>query len=169
MPDIISDISGSDSNSYCSYEYAKEYMNARLHTEPWDAADAKTRKSAMVMATLAIESEFQGRWYGTLTYDSQALAHPRTNLVDPEGRDVPENEIAKNLVVAELEMTLIFLEEDKFADLDTLGISKFKVSTISVEFDKRDRGERFPAFVYNLLSAYLRESSHSASVKLVRC
>lgn len=77
---------GPTSNAYCDALTATTLLAERLHTEAWTSADPADQDAALIWATRLLEE--QVRWEGSPATTTQALAWPRTGVLDPQGRPV---------------------------------------------------------------------------------
>ena len=83
---VVEDGNGlSDANSYVSIVYADDYFSARGVTS-WNTLSDSEKESALIKGTDYINSVFD--WNGKKSSKTQALAFPRSNLVDTDGYEV---------------------------------------------------------------------------------
>ena len=96
--------------SYISATDAGTYFSAR-GIETWAEYGSSEQEAALVRATSALDSWLRGRWLGTKKTQTQALAWPRTDVVDEEGYDVSDSAVPVPVKQATCEIALIELTE----------------------------------------------------------
>jgi hypothetical protein len=72
---------GSAANSFVTLAEAASYLEARLNTTTWDAADTDTQNRALVEATREVSNK---EFIGQRSTDTQALSWPRWNATNPD-------------------------------------------------------------------------------------
>lgn len=93
--------------SYVSAADATAYFAARGVTEWTEDLDEAAKEPALVRATAALDNWLKGQWYGKKKTQAQALAWPRTDVVDAEDFGVPDDEVPAAVVNACCEIALI--------------------------------------------------------------
>lgn len=72
-------------NSYISIDDSNTYHTSMGYTA-WEDLDNTEKEVLLVRATKYIDSNFAGKWVGTIVDDEQKLSWPRNTAYDPEGR-----------------------------------------------------------------------------------
>jgi hypothetical protein len=86
MP-LIATAGASTANAYVTVSGAVQWLEGRLHTDPWftaAAADLWAPSAALIWATRLLDEQVS--WRGTPATTTQALGWPRTGVSDPYGR-----------------------------------------------------------------------------------
>ncbi len=126
-------VGGVAANSFTTRAEATAYHEAHVEQAVWDAATTAQQDRALVMATRLLSLHVA--WWGTRTSTTQALAHPRTGLIDRDGRYVLSTIIHPELKAATAELARLLLGGDLTAASDTAGIKALKVGSIAIDFD----------------------------------
>lgn len=152
-----------NSDSYISLADATAYHAARAR-DAWAEADDTTREAALVRATADLDYWFRGRWKGTKATYEQALAWPRTDVVDEEGFDVPLLTVPAIVKRAAAEVALIELTEafiQETVDRSNM-VSSESVGPISINYK-----DGAPAIkLYPHIDAMLRGLAAAGGVQL---
>jgi hypothetical protein len=80
------EVGGSGSNGYCSQIEAQAFIDLSLSSENielWNLASSGVKDSALFSAAERLDREF---FFGQRTYSTQALAWPRSFVLDPDSR-----------------------------------------------------------------------------------
>ncbi|CTQ45766.1 DnaT-like ssDNA-binding protein [Roseibium aggregatum] len=108
-------VGGPDATSYASTDEADDFFADR-NAPAWNSASFEDQEAALSLATDYLETEYIGRWAGSIASPSQRLSHPRRGVVDPEGRAIPANVIPEPVKRATFELAVLSLSgEDLFA------------------------------------------------------
>ena len=127
-PAIDASPGGAAANSYVTVAEADAYFDARLFSTKWTAADANTKITALLTATARVDQEgFVGERV-TLT---QRLEWPRSDVEEPDGKDVDSAIIPPRVKAATCEIAVWLLGQSsdpatpdplaKFASLNVPG------------------------------------------------
>ncbi len=99
-----------NAQSYISVADATTYHAARGN-DSWAEQDAPVQEQALIRAASALDSWLRGQWLGTKKTQAQALAWPRTGVVDQDSFEIPDTTIPTELKQACAEVALIELTE----------------------------------------------------------
>lgn len=100
----------SNADSYIALADANAYFEAR-GVETWAEQDDVALEAALRRATAALDSWLRGSWVGTKKTRTQALAWPRTGVVDEDGFEWPDTEVPTLVAHACAEIALVELTE----------------------------------------------------------
>jgi hypothetical protein len=112
--------------------------------------DAK-KKHGIIWATLFLEQSFT--WYGLIRDNDQARQHPRSGLVDQDGRNYDYDLICDPLKEATAVMAYLLKKKDRTADNEVLGqgFERAKLGDIEIVVDKLQAIEFIPQYVRMIL------------------
>lgn len=106
-----------DANSYATVATVDAYFADRSNAQ-WATAVQGDKEAALIRATQGLDNRYRGLWIGTKATKGQALAWPRVDkttstglLIDPDGFEIPADELPQELVMACAEVALIELTE----------------------------------------------------------
>ena len=140
---------GATANSYVTVAEAGTYFAGRLGAEPWIAADAATRESALRMATRALE---RLRWPGARQHTAQALSWPRSGVAWVADGTVPQP-----VRDAQCEEALAWLTPalTRRRQLQTAGVTGAQVSDAREQYAPGDAAGLLSAEARALLTGWL--------------
>jgi hypothetical protein len=141
----VEDGSGmANADAYVSLADALTYFTGHGSPAVWTAATEAQKESAIRYATLWIDGRYQ--WPGTIVSSSQALAWPRSGVIDGEGRSVASDSLPARLVQATCEAALEHLSNALNEILARGGgVQSETVGPISVSyFQSASAGRTFP-------------------------
>lgn len=143
---------GSSANSFATLAEFTAYMEGRLNSSTFDDASADSQNRALVEATRSLNYR---PWKGRQATDSQALAWPRYNVIDPDSNSLTEyssSVVPDRVKDATCELAFQYLKAgttDVAALDDTLNIKRDKVGPLETEYfepDERAKGlARYPS------------------------
>jgi hypothetical protein len=124
----------SGSTSYVSVEEADNIAVLNIHnSDEWLELPLEKKRNLLMYTTLVLDS--RTTWRGIRTTDVQALAWPRTGVVDNYKNTLSPTAIPYNLRVAVVELAKHTLTEDRLSKWQPESIvSEIKVDTIAVKF-----------------------------------
>lgn len=180
MPSLISDVGSATANAFVDESYATDYLDNRLNSGAWTAAEIDDRERALIEATLELSLL---EWTGTRTDSTQALAWPRSYAVDVDLPAVWEvvdpapyfadDVIPERVKKATVELALEFLRAgttDLASTDKTVGIKRKRVDVLETEYESpghRPTGlARFPRVM--ALIAPLLSTTSSGGIELIR-
>lgn len=173
MPLVVEDGSGlSNAESYISVENADAYHAAKGNVV-W-AGVASVKEQALRRATAYIDGRYAGRWPGYRTRGRlQALAWPRSLVVDGDGEDVPDDEVPAEVAQATCEAAVRALSGPLITDrtAEDQRVKRRKIDVIETEFDTSAAGSSarpvYPV-IDQLLTGLLLPIKSSSSVAVQR-
>lgn len=115
---VVEDGTGKeDANSYASIEQADTYFESRGVTA-WTSisGDADEKKIALIKATSYLDNRYRGRWHGARSNETQALAWPRSDVLDGDGFEVAEDKVPTLVLYATMEAAKRALSGELYAD-----------------------------------------------------
>lgn len=162
-------------NSFVSVADADDYFAKRLHDTAWTTATTGNKESALMWATLQLNTL---TWRGARTSGTQLLSFPRVGLSYSESADyrgmseiydvgmggytviqVPSTTVPTEIKNATAELGLWLMSSDTTAPTGLEGFKSLKVDTIAIEVLAKDRPSWFSDAVYNLCKIFLLNSS----------
>ena len=164
MAIVAEDGSGlADANSYVDWDFIETYADARGWTD-WATATDEAKEIAMLSATIYLDTSYS--WKGAIVSEAQALAWPRTGVMDREGRTltgVPARlkeaccELARQNITAALVTSR--------TDGEVQSLTAGSVSITYASGNRVREGERF-AWVDRLLTGLNSGRSGGVNVSL---
>lgn len=150
-------LGGPSANSFQTLAEADARAAERTHLAAYKAADDPAKTTALLTAAALMTYAF--RWDGLLKDDDQALPWPRTNVYDPDGRYIEDNEIPPAVLEAQLLLADFVLRADRTKEPALLGkgIDSIKVGPIAITAAKAlgtSPTAPFPPAVLDLLAPY---------------
>jgi len=157
---------------------ATTYFLGQLNTTNWDAASSTDRAKALVTASTILDKQ---RWVGEPTDKAtpQALAWPRTGVVDCDGDAVATDEIPADVVHASYELAKAILDDATVQTATSTGsntkrvLTRKKVGDLETEDETeyfsptnvgQAAGTRFPAIVQEYLKCFIGGTLQGATV-----
>ena len=129
------------------------------NADAWRAADADTQARAGVSATRLIDRQ---TWLGDKAAESQALAFPRTGLVDAAGADVSSDFTPQQVLDADCELAMAPAAGATVQDQsDTTSLTRrLKAGSVELEYFRQiSGGTRFPQIVQELIGLWLSSNA----------
>ena len=172
---IVATAGSASANSYITLAEADTYMEARLNASAWETdATTDNQNRALVEATRELTTLF---YQGQRADDTQALAWPRQNAIDPDrfssGFYYETTEIPQRVKDATAELALEFIKAgttDVAALPATDGVIQKTVDVLSTTYADPTRRKsglaRYPRVLK--LIAPLLDSAYSGSLRVVR-
>lgn len=138
---VVEDGTGkSNANAFCDVAFADTHISDHGGSSSWTALDTSGKETAIILGARFIEQEFQGLWKGQIVSQDQALAHPRYNLYDEEGRLIGSDTVAIDVQRANAELAREYAEGNPLGDTLTTseqgGLKRKKVVAGPVESEK---------------------------------
>jgi hypothetical protein len=126
-----------DANSYCTVEFADDYLEANPHVSAdWLDQEEEDKQRLLVRASKVIDYRF--KWHGTKSDADSGLRWPRAGAYDEDGFEIPDNVIPRILKEAVAEFAAYLMQEDWTAPRSGGGeIAQVKVDVIDVKFNTR--------------------------------
>jgi hypothetical protein len=131
---LKADPGAADANSYLTRTRANEILLMRLFVTAWTEATDPFKDTALMMATMVLDSEKE--WLGTATFDGQALVFPRTGLKRRNGQLVDPNTIPTEIEYATAELAHYLLKADPTAisSAAAKGITELQAGPVKLKF-----------------------------------
>ena len=168
MAVIIATVGAANANSYVTLDEAEAYWQTRIFPDMWD--DSEDQEAACIMATRVLDSmavphrkliKMGDAWYymtdpqwtGAVATSTQALAWPRTGMVDRLGRAILDTVLPQELKDAVSELAGQLSKADRTLDNDviTQGIKSIKAGSVALEFNEYIGTYVIPDMVWNLM------------------
>lgn len=169
---IIAVPGAANANSYTEVAVFDAYCNDRLHAEAATEASEDNKARALIEATRELTVL---NWLGNRSTDTQALAWPRKNVLNPDSSGLstyPISVIPQRIIDATCELALQFLKagSSDLASLDANdGVIRKKVDVLETEWaapQYRKQGLALFPRVLKLVAPLIE--SNSDQVRLVR-
>ena len=158
-----------DANSYVSVTDASGYFRLSYNRTAWDNAGNSDKERSLAEATRLLDTFVS--WYGDIASDTQSLRLPRDNVVDQDGREIPNTVIPKAIQNITCELAYNILNSGGF-DISENDIDKVKVGSINIDFDVSQKSTGFTKVVRDAIPFWgvlnLNSSSSIQTAKLVR-
>jgi hypothetical protein len=148
-------------NSYVTSAQADDYFAGRPYSSEWDSV-----ADASALLALAARIVDQQRFAGTIASAAQAMAWPRSGVVDIEGRAVPSSVVPEAIKTAQFEMALLLERVDLTADDGRAVIRRTVVDSLTIEYEPRASEQALPEFVAAILAPYLASGGGATSVRI---
>lgn len=134
MPTITATAGAIDANSYVTLDEAETYMESRLHKTTWEDADQAEKEAALIWAGRLIDRTI--RFNGTKASETQAMAWPRSGLVDESNYDVSESSVPLIIKDLQVELAFLLLSSDRTAESQAgaQGLTSLRAGPVSLSF-----------------------------------
>lgn len=164
---IVEDGSGlANANVFTSLAEANSYHEARPYASSWVAASSTECEKALILASKMLDIGVL--WQGYKAYANQALAWPRTGVVDRDGYALSASTIPQFLKDATAELARHLLERDRTAEPTTQGYSRIQIDTLAFDIDVLSQPGFFPPLVKAYIQSYGKVIGQSGMAKLQR-
>jgi hypothetical protein len=129
-----------NTNSYVEIADADDYLETRIDSANWFAADDEIKEQALVTATQLLDDN---SWIGSAVSSSQALAWPRKNAIYNDSRlgmtiTIAENEVPSRVKVAVYEQALHLIDNEDLLQGTTQTFESISVGSISISDSNGD-------------------------------
>jgi len=150
-------VTGAD--SYATTDEFNTYWSDRGKSTAVSAATGTDKDRALRKAVDYMESNYSGRWKGVRANATQALAFPRSGLVDSDGYPIETTEIPRHLKPAQIEFAAAIIDGiDLQKNVVAQGEIKRKRSKIDVlESETEYMGSQTQSGYAQRAEGYLRE------------
>lgn len=149
-------------DTYATLVEAAAYATARPWLSSWAGlASDDVREAYMREAAIYLDQSYA--WRGSIAVATQAMAFPRTDLYDDEGRLITG--IPERLKSAQIELAIHGITARLVQSRDTGDVKKLKAGSVSLEFvdgQQAKEGEVF-AWVDRLVSGLFDHRAGNAS------
>jgi len=147
-------------NSYASIGESITYFFDTLRRTRWDAIDTNTKSAALIDATRYLD---RLNWVGSKTSSAQALAWPRSGVVDKEGQAVDSSTVPAFIKEATYEVALRLAEDptlvDSFSQQTRDNTKRVKAGDVEAEFFIPTKGTPVFEWLLPLLRPFLKGAS----------
>lgn len=132
-------VGGASANSYVSLAEFNGYVATRLHAPAavTGATDA-LKETALIMATRTLDAMVP--WTGTSVGPTQALAWPRSGMVNRNGFPIATDALPRELKEATSEFAVQMILSDLVAnnDVEKQGITSLKAGPVALTFKQSE-------------------------------
>ena len=144
----------STSQSYLSVADCDAYNLLHSNDATWIAASTASKEIALIRATQYLDSNWRNRWNGVRIIQTQALAWPRSAVIDYDGYEYASNALPQALKDATAECAVRFATASMIPDVTNSGnMQSITVGPISTTY----AGGRSVNTMYQLVEALLRD------------
>lgn len=148
----------SDANSYCTVEFADDYIEAHTHqSEAWFDLEEEVKQRLLVRASKVIDYRF--KWEGTRVEQDSGLKWPRAGVYDEDGFLIRDDQIPRILQEAVAEFAVYIMNDDWTAPRENDEFSAIQVDVISLKFNTDFRRAYMPESIEQMLSSLGRATS----------
>lgn len=125
-------VGGASADTYGTLVEAEAYFTARGDTA-WTGDDAD-KEAALIKAAMYLDNVYRGRWKGQKATRDQALAWPRTWVIDVDGYSVPTAEIPAEIKNAQFQAALLFLSGTDLESAIERAVKSETIGELSVTY-----------------------------------
>lgn len=180
-----------NANSYASLQEAKDYLEANLYSDSWNAATDDNKTKALVMSARAIDANFV--FEGGRSSTTQSMAWPRayvenTDIYEPGyypatiteglvslgatgylGTYWPSNVVPFPIKAAQIELARLLIANDRSKEDPAKGISSLSITgALAITFNAGDRKEILDDNIKALLAPFGRSRKSGGMKQIVR-
>lgn len=153
-------------NSLCSVAFADAFLSS-INSPEWAALLTAAKESALINATLYIESQYINKWNGAIVINHQPLSFPRVGL-SIDGRF-----IASNIVhpIVQQAVALLALYNAKGVELagNTGRVEKsVKIGSLQFEYEPGQQDKTSFTLVEGLLSPFVNSGGGANMMRVIR-
>lgn len=130
-------------DSYVTLAEASAYATARAWAT-WASADDAVKEAALRSAATYLDQSYE--WQGSISDIAQAMAWPRQEVTDREGRDIAKDTVPNAVKNAQIELAFIGLSAALVTNEAQGDVKRVKADTVEVEFafgQRVSEGDRF--------------------------
>jgi hypothetical protein len=140
-----------DANSYCSVEFADDYIETNIHqSEAWLDLEEEDKQRLLVRASKTIDYRF--KWNGTRVDPDSGLKWPRAGVYDEDSFVIPDDMIPRILKEATAEFATYLMNDDWTAPRENDQFRRLQVDVIDVQFNTDYRRAYIPDTLVQMLS-----------------
>lgn len=134
---VVEDGTGkTNADSYISLADANTYDAAYVVDSNWATATDGNKEIALRKGTQYLDARYQGAWRGQRSNETQALAWPRTGVIDDDGFGLDADEMPVNLKRAAVEAAFRSLAEELLPNPDEGGDIKKEKTRVGPIIDE---------------------------------
>lgn len=130
-----------DATSYCTVEFADDYIEANIHASAdWLALEEEDKQRLLVRASRYLDR--QVKWEGERVDGDSGLRWPRAGVYDVDNFLIAENCIPEVLCEATAELASYLMDDDWTRQESGRGLKEVRIDVIEAKFDtdKASRG-----------------------------
>ena len=101
-------VGGVSADTYGTLAEADAYFASRNHLDHWQGSDA-TKEASLRAAAMYLDNVYRGRWKGRRNTETQALAWPRSYVIDSDGYYIDANAIPVEIKRAQFHAACLIL------------------------------------------------------------
>lgn len=167
---LVATAGSASANVYATLAEANQYHEDRPAAgTTWENAETGDKNAALLWATKLLDSHFS--WHGFITYNTQALAWPRSGLLDKNKWSSLDDTTIPNEIkwaVSEFARQLLVSDRAGDSDVETQGITSLKAGPIALTFKDSVSAKPVPDVVANLIPkhwGYLVSASNNIELE----
>lgn len=123
-----------DATSYCSVEYADDYIGINVHASAdWLAQTESAKQHLLMRSSKYLDQMVQ--WEGERVDEDSGLRWPRSGVYDRDGFLIPPDRIPEALIDATAELAAYLLESDWTRLESGRGLKEVQVDVIELKFE----------------------------------
>lgn len=154
-------------DTYITLENANTYHASRGNTAWTNSTDDTAKEAALRKATSFLDTIGRGKWKGVRATSGQALAWPRTDVVDEDGYDIAFDAIPAALAQACAEASLRYLNgEDLLPDKTDNVASESVAGAVSVSYFEDKSNIPTYSFIYGILDGLVNSPLGDGGTKI---
>lgn len=143
-----------DANSYCTVEFADDYISTNAFvSSDWLALEDVAKQKYLVRASKYLDRIV--KWNGERVDDESGLRWPRSGVFDADNFEIPESVIPEVLQEAVAELASQFASgEDWTQPQDGRGIKEVQVDVLDITYDTAVSGRAtLPDLIMQMLES----------------
>jgi|GEM_PF-2426778 len=142
----------SDATSYCSVEFADDYVEANhFASADWLAQTEEEKERLLVRASKFIDVRF--KWNGQRVDQDSGLRWPRSGVFDEDGFQIADDVIPRVLQEAVAEFATYLMSEDWTAPRDADQFKEVQVDVVDIKYNTDFRRAYVPQTIIAMLEA----------------
>jgi len=166
---LIATLGATDANSYVNRAEADLYFADRMHSSTWTALTDAVKDQLLITSSRMLD--WHVKWKGTKTEDTQAMQHPREDMLRPDGTEIDDGVLAPEVKIAVYELALVNITSDRMIDDPLAGIGQLKAGSLMIkagpEKPNQTNAKPVPSHIYSILSD-LYVQGRGSIVRLLR-
>jgi hypothetical protein len=140
----------SDANSYCTVEFADDYVEANIHASAeWLALEEEDKQRLLARSSKVLDFRF--KWNGQRVDQDSGLKWPRSGVYDEDGFQIADDCVPKILKEAAAEFAVYLMTDDWTAPRGNDEFKEIKVDVIDIKFDTAYRRAYIPPTIVAML------------------
>lgn len=140
----------SDANSYCTVDFADDYIAANAYaSDDWDALDTDQKEKLLVRSSRIIDVRFL--WNGQRVDQDSGLKWPRSGAFDEDNFQICDDVIPIILQQAVAEFAGYLMGEDWTTQRDSQQYREVQVDVIDIKYNTDFRRAYVPDTIVQML------------------